>query len=76
MNTTQATQIRTLLLEAADAIERANAIVWTLDSEDRAMLSVSLDQISSALHFEVLQKIYLRYSGLQAAETAARSDKS
>ncbi|XIA66064.1 hypothetical protein ACFIOY_08210 [Bradyrhizobium sp. TZ2] len=75
MDRTQAIQIRTLLLDAADAIDQASAIVFTLDCEDRAMLSASLDQISSALHFELLQKIYLRYPGLQMAETAGRSDK-
>ena len=42
MDHTQATQIRTLLLEAADAIDRASAIVSTLDSEDRAMISAAL----------------------------------
>ena len=64
MDGTQATQIRTLLLEAADAIDRASAIVSTLDSEDRALISAALDEISSALHFELLQKLYLRYPGL------------
>ena len=70
MNGTQATQIQTLLLDAADAIDRASAIVFTLDGEDRAMLAASLDKISSALHFELLQKIYLRDPGLQTAGTA------
>jgi hypothetical protein len=64
MDRTQATQIRSLLLEAADAIDRANAIVSTLDSGDRALLAAPLDEISSALHFELLQKLYLRYPGL------------
>jgi hypothetical protein len=64
MDAIQATQIRTLLLEAADAIDRANAIVSTLDSNERALLATSLDEISSALHFELLQKLYLRYPGL------------
>jgi hypothetical protein len=64
MDGTQATQIRSLLLEAADAIDRANAIVSTLDSDDRALLATPLDEISSALHFELLQKLYLRYPGL------------
>src|SRR5882757_7143292 len=54
MDGTQATQIRSLLLEAADA----------LDSDDRALLATPLDEISSALHFELLQKLYLRYPGL------------
>ncbi len=64
MDGTRATQIRSLLLEAADAIDRANAIVSTLDSDDRAFLAAPLDEVSSALHFELLQKLYLRYPGL------------
>jgi hypothetical protein len=64
MDGTQATQIRSLLLEAADAIDRANAIVSTLNSDDRALLAMPLDEVSSALHFELLQKLYLRYPGL------------
>ena len=74
MNGTQATQIRSLLLEAADAIDRANAIVSTLDSDDRALLAIPLDEISSALHFELLQKLYLRYPGL--AEKAGSWDSA
>jgi hypothetical protein len=64
MDGTQATQIRSLLLEAADAIDRANAIVSMLDSDDQALLATALDEISSALHFELLQKLYLRYPRL------------
>ena len=64
MDGTQAIQIRSLLLEAADAIDRANAIVSALDSDERDLLATPLDEISSALHFELLQKLYLRYPGL------------
>ena len=64
MDGTQASRIRSLLLEAADAIDRANAIVSTLDRDDRALLATPLDEISSALHLELLQKLYLRYPGL------------
>ena len=64
MDGTQAIQIRSLLLEAADAIDRANAIVSTLDGDDRALLATPLDEVSSALHFELLQKLYLHYPGL------------
>ena len=64
MDDTQATEIRTLLLDAADAIGKASAIVASLDSDDRAMFATALDEISSALHFELLQKLYLRYPGL------------
>jgi hypothetical protein len=63
MDETQVAQLRSLLLEAADALDRANVIVSTLDSDDRAMLAAPLDEISSALHFEVLQRLYLRYAG-------------
>ena len=75
MDGTQATQLRTLFQDAAEAIDRASAIVFTLKSDERAMFSVALDEISSALHFELLQKIYLRYPSLQTAETARQSDK-
>ena len=64
MDATQATQIRTLLLEAADAIDRAGVIVSTLDGSERAVLSAKLDDISSAMHFEMLQRLYLRYPAL------------
>jgi len=64
MDVTKATPLRTLLLDAADAIDRASAIVFALDGEDRALFSGPLDEISSALHFELLQRIYLRYPGL------------
>ena len=70
MDHTQATQIRTLLLQAADAIDRASTIISTLDSEDQAMISAALDERSSALHFEVLQKLYLRYPGLTEDSTS------
>ena len=64
MDARQVTRIRILLLEAADAIDRVNAIVSTLGSDERALLATPLDEISSALHFELLQKLYLRYPGL------------
>ena len=72
MDATQATQIRSLLLEAADAIDRATAIVSSLNSEDRALLATPLDEVSSALHFKLLQKLYLRYPGI--AEDGEGSD--
>ena len=63
----QATRIRSLLLEAADAIDRANAIASTLGIDDQNLLAKPLDEISSALHFELLQKLYLRYPRLTGA---------
>jgi hypothetical protein len=65
MDEAQVAEIRSLLLEAADAIDRTNAIVSTLDNDDRAMFSAPLDEVSSALHFALLQKLYLRYPGLE-----------
>jgi hypothetical protein len=67
MDRMQATRIRSLLLEAADAIDRANAIASTLGIDDQNLLAKPLDEISSALHFELLQKLYLRYPRLTAA---------
>ena len=46
MDGTNATQIRSLLLEAADAIDRAMRSCLTLDSDDRALLSEPLDEVS------------------------------
>ena len=65
MDGTKAIQIRSLLLEAADAIERAHAIVSTLDSDDQALLSASLDEISLAIHAKLLQQLYLSYPGFE-----------
>jgi hypothetical protein len=68
MDQPEIARIRSLLLEATDAIDRARLISAALDVDDRAMLATSLDEISSALHF--LQKLYLRHPGL--AEEGAR----
>jgi hypothetical protein len=65
MDATKATQIRLLILEAADAIERAHAIVSSLDSDDQVLLSASLDEISLAIHAKLLQQFYLSYPGFE-----------
>ena len=65
MDRMQATQIRSLLLEAADAIERAHAILSTLGSDDQALLSAPLDEISLAIHAKLLQQLYLGLPGLK-----------
>jgi hypothetical protein len=62
MDQPEIARIRSLLLEATDAIDRARLISATLDVDDQTMLATSLDEISSALHF--LQKLYLRNPGL------------
>ena len=65
MDARTATQIRLLILEAADVIERAHAIVSTLGNDDQALLSAHLDEISLAIHTKLLQQLYLGYPGLE-----------
>ena len=65
MDVTQATQIRSLLLEAADAIDRANAIVSTARQRRPSLACHACSTryrppcISSCC-----KKLYLRYPGL------------
>jgi hypothetical protein len=75
MDRTQAAEIQRHMLDAADAINRASGIIFALDKEDRAMLAVPLGEIVSALHFELLQTVYIRYPDLRppAAERPAIS---
>jgi hypothetical protein len=65
MDPTKATQLRLLVLEAVEAIEQAHAIVATLDSNDQALLTASLDEISLAMHTRLLLLLYLSYPGLE-----------
>jgi hypothetical protein len=65
MDRTKASQIRLLVLEAVDAIEQAHAIAATLDGDDQASLSASLDEISLAMHTRLLLQLYLSYPGLE-----------
>src|SRR5712691_10868318 len=65
MDRTQAAEIQRHMLDAADAINRASQIIFVLDEEDRKMLAAPLGEIVSALHFELLQAVYLRYPDLR-----------
>src|SRR5947208_204907 len=65
MDRTQAAEIHRHLVDAADAIDRASELIFALDKEDRAMLAAPLAEIGSALHFELLQAIYVRYPELR-----------
>ena len=65
MDRTQATEIQKHLLDAADAVAQASGIIFTLDQEDRAMLGVPLGKVESALHFELLRAVYVRYPDLR-----------
>ncbi len=75
MDRTQAAEIKRHMLDAADAIDRASKIILALDKEDRAMLAAPLGEIVSALHFQLLQAVYIRYPNLRppAAERPAIS---
>jgi uncharacterized protein DUF3658 len=74
MDRTRAAEIQRHLLEAADAIERAREIIFSLDEDDRAVLSAPIEKIASALHFELLhQVVYAHYPDLRW-EVDERSD--
>lgn len=68
MNRTQAVEIQKHMLDAADAINRASEIINALDEEGRAVLVPALKEIILALHFELLQAIYIRYPDLRPPE--------
>src|SRR5258707_12111703 len=63
MDRTQAAKIQGHLMDASDAIHRANEIIVALDENDRA--AFSLREIISTLHFELLHEIYIRYPDLR-----------
>src|SRR5256885_11883117 len=66
MDRAQAAEIQRHLLEAADAIERASEIIFSLEEDDRAALSAPIEKILSALHFELLhQVVYAHYPDLR-----------
>lgn len=65
MDRMQAADIAKHLYDAAAAIDRASAVILTLEQPDRAALAVSLGDIGSALHFELLRTIYDRYPDLR-----------
>jgi hypothetical protein len=65
MDRKQAANIAKHLHNAADAIDQASAVIMTLEQQDRAALAVSLGEIVSALHFELLLAVYNRYPDLR-----------
>ena len=73
MDLRQATDIAKHLHDAADAIDRASAIILALEQQDRAALADPLSEIVSALHFQLLRAVYDRYPDLRPpAERRAR----
>jgi len=65
MDLRQATEIAKHLHDAADAIDRASAVILALEQQDRATLADPLGDIVSALHFELLRAVYDRYPELR-----------
>src|SRR4051812_16156425 len=65
MDRMQAANIAKHLHDAADAIDRASAVILTLEQPDQAALAASLGEIVSALHFELLLAVYNRYPDLR-----------
>jgi hypothetical protein len=65
MDKIQAVEIQRHLLDAAEAIDRASEIIFSLDQDERSALARPLGEIDSALHFELLQAIYRQYPDLQ-----------
>jgi hypothetical protein len=61
----QATEIARHLHDAAEAIDRASAIISGLDQPDRKALTDPLGDIISALHFQLLRAVYDRYPDLR-----------
>ena len=65
MDLRQATAIAKHLHDAAAAIDRASAIIFDLEQQDRAALADPLSEIVSALHFQLLRAVYDRYPDLR-----------
>ena len=65
MDRTKAVDIQAHLLRAARAINRAEAIISSLDAEDRKSLFDPLWNVVQPLHFQLLQAIYKQHPDLQ-----------
>src|SRR4051794_25398943 len=65
MDRMQAANIAKHLHDAADAIDRASAVILSLEQQDRAALDGPLGDIVSALHFDLLWAVYDRHPDLR-----------
>jgi hypothetical protein len=68
MNKTQAAEIQRHMLEAAEAIRRAEAAILVVDKEDQAKLVPPLAEIVCA-HIKLLQAVYVPYPELRPPST-------
>jgi hypothetical protein len=73
MDRTKAVEIQAHLLKAARAINRAEAIISSLDRDDRVALANSLGNVVDALHFELLHAIYKQHPDLQPPARGRRT---
>jgi hypothetical protein len=65
MNQEQAAEIHRHLLRAANAIRRAEHIMWDLPQQDPAAFAEPLGKTVVALHFELTEVIYRRFPDLK-----------
>jgi Protein of unknown function len=72
MDREQATEIHRHLMRAANAIRRAERIMWDLPQQDRAAFAEPLGNTVTSLHFELLQVIYRRFPDLRPPVKGSR----
>jgi hypothetical protein len=72
MNREQATEIERHLKRAANAIRRAEILIWNLDEEDRAALAEPLGKAIGALHFDLRRAIYRQFPDLRPPSKGSR----
>jgi hypothetical protein len=73
MDRTKAVEIQRHLLKAARAINRAEAIISSLDRDDRGALANPLGNVVFPLHFELLHAIYKQHPDLRPPEKGRRN---
>jgi hypothetical protein len=72
MNREQATEIERHLKRAANAIRRAEILIWNLDQEDRAKLGEPLGKTISALSIDLRGTIYRKFPDLRPPSKGSR----
>ena len=72
MNREQAIEIERHLKRAANAIRRAEILIWDLDEEDRATLGEPLGKTIGALHFDLRRAIYSKFPDLRPPDKGSR----
>jgi hypothetical protein len=65
MDREKAIEIHKLLLDIAEAYERAEVAIGELDRDDRVAFANQLGAVSEALHWDLLPVIYKMYPDLR-----------